>query len=94
MAHPLAGGDPVRQARHHLGLHHGVHADRRRARPPRRSSAGPASLWFTQIIYQWFNTGQNWARGAAYAVVLLVTCIVFVLLMMRVFKVKMGEIGK
>ena len=55
---------------------------------------GPSSLWFTQIIYQWFNTGQNWARGSAYAVVLLITCIIFVLFMMRVFKVKMGEIGK
>ncbi|MGI9491321.1 MAG: ABC transporter permease [Geminicoccaceae bacterium] len=55
---------------------------------------GPSSLWFTQIIYQWFNTGQNWARGSAYAVVLLITCIIFVLLVMRAFKVKMGEIGK
>ncbi|MDH3660134.1 MAG: ABC transporter permease [Alphaproteobacteria bacterium] len=55
---------------------------------------GPSSLWFTQIIYQWFNTGQNWARGSAYAVVLLITCIIFVLFMMRAFKVKMGEIGK
>ncbi|MGI9437466.1 MAG: ABC transporter permease [Geminicoccaceae bacterium] len=55
---------------------------------------GPSSLWFTQIIYQWFNTGQNWARGSAYAVVLLVTCIILVLLLMRAFKVKMGEIGK
>ena len=55
---------------------------------------GPSSLWFTQIIYQWFNAGQNWARGSAYAVVLLISCIVFVLLMMRAFKVKMGEIGK
>jgi len=55
---------------------------------------GPSSLWFTQIIYQWFNTGQNWARGSAYAVVLLITCIIFVLAMMRLFKVKMGEIGR
>lgn len=55
---------------------------------------GPSSLWFTQIIYQWFNTGGNWPRGAAYAVVLLITCILFVLFMMRVFKIKMGEIGK
>ncbi len=55
---------------------------------------GPSSLWFTQIVYQWFNTGQNWARGSAYAVVLLVTCIVLVLALMRAFKVKMGEIGK
>ncbi len=55
---------------------------------------GPSSLWFTQIIYQWFNTGGNWPRGSAYAVVLLLTCIVFVLAMMRLFKIKMGEIGK
>ncbi len=55
---------------------------------------GPSSLWFTQIIYQWFNTGQNWARGSAYAVVLLITCIIFVLAMMRLFRVKIGEIAK
>lgn len=55
---------------------------------------GPSSLWFTQIIYQWFNTGGNWPRGAAFAVVLLVTCIVIVLSMMRLFKVRIGDIGK
>lgn len=55
---------------------------------------GPSSLWFTQLIYQWFNESSNWPRGSAYAVVLLVTCISFVLLMMRVFKVSVGEIGK
>ncbi len=55
---------------------------------------GPSSLWFTQIIYQWFNSGGNWPRGAAFAVVLLVTCIIIVLSLMRTFKVKMGDIGK
>jgi len=55
---------------------------------------GPSSLWFTQIIYQWFNTGGNWPRGSAYAIVLLLACIVFVLLMMKVFKVKLGEIAR
>lgn len=55
---------------------------------------GPSSLWFTQIIYQWFNTGGNWPRGAAFAVVLLVACIIIVLSMMRLFKVKIGDIGK
>ena len=34
VAHPLAGGDPVRQARHHLGLHHGLHAVGGRPRRP------------------------------------------------------------
>ncbi len=55
---------------------------------------GPSSLWFTQIIYQWFNQGGNWPRGAAFAIVLLVTCVIIVLSAMRLFKVKMGDIGK
>ncbi len=55
---------------------------------------GPSSLWFTQIIYQWFNTGGNWPRGSAYAIVLLASTIVFVLLVMKIFKVKLGEIAK
>jgi spermidine/putrescine transport system permease protein len=55
---------------------------------------GPSSLWFTQIIYQWFNTGGNWPRGSAYAIVLLAICILLVLLTMRVFKVRIGEIGR
>lgn len=55
---------------------------------------GPSSLWFTQIIYQWFNTGGNWPRGSAYAILLLAACIAFVLLMMRLFKVKLGEIAR
>ena len=55
---------------------------------------GPSSLWFTQIIYQWFNTGGNWPRGSAYAFVLLIICIVFVMLVMRFFKVRFGEIAK
>ena len=36
---------------------------------------GPSSLWFTQIIYRWFNTGGNWPQGAAYAIVLLLACL-------------------
>jgi len=55
---------------------------------------GPSSLWFTQLIYQWFNTGGNWPQGSAYAVVLLSVCIVIVLSVMKMFKVNMGDIGK
>jgi spermidine/putrescine transport system permease protein len=55
---------------------------------------GPSSLWFTQIIYNWFFEGLNWPQGSAYAFVLLAACIVFVLLVMRVFKVSFGEIAK
>ncbi len=55
---------------------------------------GPSSLWFTQIIYQWFQTGNNWPRGSAYAIILLASTIVFVLFMMKVFKVRLGEIAR
>lgn len=55
---------------------------------------GPSSLWFTQLVYQWFNDAGNWPRGAAYATILLVTCITFVLLMMKVFRVPIGAIGR
>ncbi len=55
---------------------------------------GPSSLWFTQLIYQSFYEYLNWSRGAAYAIILLVACTIFVLLMMKVFRVKLGEIGK
>ena len=47
---------------------------------------GPSSLWFTQIIYRTFFESVNWPRGAAYAVILLVVCTLFVLLMMRIFQ--------
>ena len=55
---------------------------------------GPSSLWFTQIIYQAFNQAGNWSRGSAYAIILLATCIIFVLCMMKIFKVKLGEIAR
>ncbi len=55
---------------------------------------GPSSLWFTQIIAQWFFTGLNWPQGSAYAIVLLLACLIFVLTVMRVFKVSLGEIAK
>lgn len=55
---------------------------------------GPSSLWFTQIIYQWFNEGGNWPRGAAYAIVLMTACIGFVLTVMRIFRVNIGAIGR
>jgi len=55
---------------------------------------GPSSLWFTQVIYDWFYQGGNWPQGSAYAFVLLIACIIFVLLVMRVFKVGLGEIAR
>lgn len=52
---------------------------------------GPRTLWFTSIVYDFFFQSFNWPRGAAYAFILLIACIVFVLVMLRVFKVSLGE---
>lgn len=54
----------------------------------------PGSRWFTQIIYNWFFEGGNWNQGAAYAFLLLLICIGFIALVMRVFKVGLGDIAR
>lgn len=55
---------------------------------------GPKSLWFTPIVYDRFYQAFNWNQGSAYAIILLLTCIAFVLLVMRLFKVSFSEIAR
>jgi spermidine/putrescine transport system permease protein len=55
---------------------------------------GPNSLWFTPIVYDRFFQAFNWPQGAAYAFILLVACIIFVLAVLRLFKVSLGEITR
>jgi spermidine/putrescine transport system permease protein len=55
---------------------------------------GPKTLWFTPIVYDRFFQAFNWPQGAAYAIILLLTCMAFVLLVMRVFKVSLSEIAR
>ena len=52
---------------------------------------GPSTLWFTSIVYDFFFQAFNWPRGAAYAFILLAACIAFVMLMLRLFRVSLGE---
>ena len=52
---------------------------------------GPNTLWFTSIVYDFFFQAFNWPRGSAYAFILLAACIAFVLVMLRLFKVSLGE---
>ena len=54
--------------------------------------SSPNTYWFTQLIYQWFNMNDNWSRGSAYSIIPLVVSVTFVLLMMRLFKVTIGEV--
>ena len=56
--------------------------------------SSPNTFWFTQQIYQWFNMNDNWSRGSAYSILLLSVSVIFVLMMMKLFKVKIGEIIK
>lgn len=50
--------------------------------------------WFPQTIYTWFNDALDWNTGAAYSMIFLLVCIFFVILAMRVFKVKLSDIAK
>jgi spermidine/putrescine transport system permease protein len=52
---------------------------------------GPSTLWFTSIVYDFFFQSFNWARGSAYALILLAACILFVMAVLRTFKVSLGE---
>jgi spermidine/putrescine transport system permease protein len=52
------------------------------------------SRWFTEIIQQWMFESQDWNTGAAYSFLLLLLCIAFVSLVMRVFRVKLSDIAK
>lgn len=55
---------------------------------------GPKSRWFTEVIYAQFFEAQNWNRGAAYAFILLIMCLGFIALMMRLFRVNLTEVTR
>lgn len=55
---------------------------------------GTNSLWFTPIVYDRFYQLFDWPQGAAYALVLLLACIVFVLGVLKISGLKLGEITK
>jgi spermidine/putrescine transport system permease protein len=54
---------------------------------------GTRSLWVTQLVVNQFDA-INWNMGAAYGLVLVVLCMVFVLAMMAVFRVNIRDIAK
>lgn len=55
---------------------------------------GPRTLWFTPIVYDRFYQLFNWPQGAAYAFLLLLACILFVLVVLRLTGLKLGEITR
>ncbi len=50
--------------------------------------------WFSQLIYRRFFEADSWNQGSAYSLALLVACIVFILVTMKVFKVGIRDIAK
>ena len=53
----------------------------------------PSSFWFTQVIYTNFECA-NWNQGAAYAMVLAILCLVFIMVMLKAFKVSLKDMAK
>lgn len=54
---------------------------------------GKSSFWFTQAIESQFSV-LNWNGGSAYSLVLEFVCLIFVLIMMRVFRVTLRDITR
>lgn len=52
------------------------------------------SKWFTEIIYDQFYEASDWGLGSAYAFVLLLACMIFIMLMMKIFRVGLQDIAK
>ena len=50
--------------------------------------------WFSQVISRRFFEADAWNQGAAYATALLVACLAFILLVMRLFGVGIRDIAK
>jgi len=50
--------------------------------------------WFSQVIYRNFFEAANWNIGSAYSLALLVACIIFILIVMSVFKVGIRQIAR
>jgi len=55
---------------------------------------GPSRMWFTELICQNFFETLNWARGAAYAMALLLATSVILLLFIKLLRVRIGEVIK
>ena len=54
---------------------------------------GTKSFWFTQAIESQFSV-LNWNGGSAYALVLELVCLIFVIAIMRAFRVTLRDITR
>ena len=61
---------------------------------PQVMTRGRSGDWFSQLIYRQFFESFNWNTGAAYSFTLLLVCVVFIFLMMAIFRVGIRDIAK
>lgn len=61
---------------------------------PQIMTRGKSGDWFSQLIYRQFFENQSWNLGAAYSFSLVLVCLVFILIMMKVFGVGVRDIAK
>ena len=61
---------------------------------PQIMTRGKSGDWFSQLIYRQFFDSQSWNTGAAYSFSLVIVCLIFILIMMRVFNVGIRDIAK
>ncbi|MCB1884008.1 MAG: ABC transporter permease subunit [Geminicoccaceae bacterium] len=59
---------------------------------PQIMTRGQGGDWFSQLVYRQFFEANNWNIGAAYAFALLLACLAFVFLVMRLFGVGIRDI--
>lgn len=54
----------------------------------------PASRWFTEVILRSMFESSDWNTASAYAFLLMLVCLLFISLMMRLFRVQLSDISK
>lgn len=61
---------------------------------PQIMTRGLSGDWFSQLVYRQFFVSNDWNVGTAYSFALLVVCILFIFLIMRLFRVGIRDIAK
>lgn len=61
---------------------------------PQIMTRGMGGDWFSQLIYRQFFEANNWNIGAAYAFALLLACVLFIFVVMRVAGVGIRDIAR
>ena len=61
---------------------------------PHIITRGLQPKWFTQLIYDKFFESSNWNLGSAYSFTLLVICILFIMIVMAIFGVKLRQLAQ